>query len=83
MRDAYKLKLTHSSVLNKQGKPFVSVMFERDGDCAEGSIPDCKITKNDGFSDKEVKELEEYLHNNGQDIIDKAKKISGFTNIFG
>lgn len=82
MKDAHKLKITHSSVLNKQGKPFVSVMIEREQDCAEGSVPECRITKSKGFDEEEIGELEEYLRNHGQEIIDEAKKITGFMKLF-
>lgn len=82
MKDAHKLKITHSAVLNKQGKPFVSVMIEREKDCAEGSVPECRITKSQGFSEEEICELEEYLRNHGQEIIEDAKKITGFMNLF-
>lgn len=82
MRDAHKIKMTHSSVLNKQGKPFVSVMIEREKDCAEGSVPECRITKSQGFDEEEIRELEEYLRNHGQEIIEEAKKISGFMKLF-
>lgn len=82
MKDAHKLKMTHSSVLNKQGKPFVSVMIERERDCAEGSVPECRIIKSQGFNEEEVCELEAYLRNHRQEIIEEAKKISGFMNLF-
>lgn len=82
MRDAHKIKMTHSAVLNKQGKPFVSVMIEREKDCAEGSVPECRITKAQGFDEEEIRELEEYLRNHGQEIIEEAKKISGFMKLF-
>lgn len=82
MKDVHKLKITHSSVLNKQGKPFVSVMIEREQDCAEGSVPDCTITKSRGFDEEEIGELEEYLRSHGQEIIDEAKKITGFMKWF-
>lgn len=82
MRDAHKLKMTHSAVLNKQGKPFVSVMIEREKDCAEGSVPECTITKAQGFDEEEIHELEEYLRSHGQEIIEEAKKISGFMKLF-
>ncbi len=82
MKDAHKLKITHSSVLNKQGKPFVSVMIEREEDYAEGGVPECRITKSKGFNEEEIGELEEYLRNHGQEILNEAKKITGFMNLF-
>lgn len=70
------LKITHSTVLSKNGKPFVAVMIERGQDVAEGTVPECKITNNKGFSSGEVEELEELLRSNRQEIIDAAKGIS-------
>lgn len=43
----------------KTKKAYVS--FEDRGRTCEGTIPDCVISKNDGFSDEELHELEEYM----------------------
>lgn len=72
-----KIDFTYSCVVPKKGKPFVSVMFERGGDRAEGSVPDCSISKNKGFSQDEVKQLEQYLRENKQEIMENAKRITG------
>lgn len=71
------VKLTHSSVLYKDGKPFVSVLFEDGDKSAEGRIPDCVISMNKGFSEREAAEFEEYMRENKNEIIDAAKKITG------
>lgn len=71
-----ELTCTHSTVLSKNGKPFVSVMFERGKDRAEGTVPDCIITKNEGFTQEEVEELEDYMKAQRKEIIDGAKRIS-------
>ncbi len=78
-----KVTLTFSSVLSKNGKPMVAVRFERGTDHAEGSVPECKITKNNGFSEEEVSMLNEYLVNNKGDIISRAKSISGISHLLG
>lgn len=71
------IKLTHSSILFDKGNPFVSVLFE-DGDrSAEGRIPAGKITINKGFSSDEIKEFEEYMNENKEQIIEAAKGITG------
>lgn len=77
------LKITHSTVLSKDGKPFVAVLIERGKDMAEGTVPACKITSNQGFSSGEVEELEELLRNNRQEIIDAAKGISKLSHLLG
>ena len=71
-----ELTCTHSTVLSKNGKPFVSVMFERGKDRAEGTVPDCIITKNEGFTEEEVAELEECMKAQRKEIIEGAKRIS-------
>lgn len=80
--DANELKLTHSSILSAQGKPFVSVRFDRGRDFAEGSIPDAKIIKSVGFTEDEIIELENYLADNAKDLFIRAKDISGITHWF-
>lgn len=72
------VKLTHSSVLFSDGKPFVSVLFEDGGRSAEGRVPDCTISINKGFSEAETAEFEEYMREHRTEIIEAAKKITGF-----
>ncbi len=74
---------TYSAVVPKEGKPYIAVMFERKGGCAEGSVPACRITKSSGFSEGEVAQLENYLRENKSDIIERAKGISGIRHWFG
>lgn len=45
-------------------------------DRAEAILPDCKITKQSGFTADEINQLEQYLLQNKDDIISKAKVIS-------
>ena len=45
-------------------------------DRAEAILPDCKITKQSGFTPEEITQLEQYLIQNKDDIISKAKVIS-------
>lgn len=83
MRDESSIKITHSTVLSKDGKPFVAVSFERGEDCAEGTVPDCIILRNSGFTEDEVEELEDYMDRYKKEIIEGAKKISSFKHWFG
>ena len=77
-----EVKMPYSGIVAAGGRKKVSVTFE-DGTCiAEGSIPDCKITKNSGFTEDEIVVLEKYLQMNQMEIINKAKEISGFRTIF-
>lgn len=78
-----EMTMTYSSVLNKDGKPLVSLRFERGKDSCEAVVPDCKIIENNGFSDEEVEGLEMYLRANKKSIIENSKSISGLFNILG
>lgn len=80
--NANEIKLTHSSILSIQGKPFVSVRFDRGEDFAEGSLPDAKIMKSVGFTEDELVELETYLADNAKDLFVRAKDISGIMHWF-
>ena len=77
-----EMKMTYTSVVTKDDKPMISVKFERGKDTCEGSVPECVITKNDGFTDEEIEGLEYYLRMNTKDIIEQGKSISGLLNIF-
>lgn len=59
MRDA--LDMSVSQIFYKDGEKYAFVFFT-DGDrSAEGKIPDCKITANQGFYEEEVVQLEAYM----------------------
>ncbi len=76
-----EMKMTYSAIVrDKDNKRIVRVMFERKNgsllETAEGLVPDGKIVKSSGFSPDEIKQLEGYLWENSQSIMDEAKKIS-------
>lgn len=83
MKYEEEIRMTHSSVLSKGGKPYVSVRFERGSDMAEGSVPACKIEKSSGFTKEEIMGLEGYLELSAREILRKAKDISGIRHWFG
>lgn len=82
MNKKEELKLTHSGILVKQGRRHVSVRFERGSDIAEASLPECKVIKNQGFSEEEVAGLELYLEMKNDEIFAKAKEISNIKHWF-
>ncbi len=82
MNKEEELKLTHSGILVKQGRRHVSVRFERGSDIAEASLPECKVIKNQGFSEEEVAGLELYLEMKNDEIFAKAKEISNIKHWF-
>lgn len=77
-----EMKMTYTSVVTKDNKPLISLSFERGTDICEGTVPECIITKNNGFSDEEIEALEQYLRLNKRDIIEHAKGISGLLKFF-
>lgn len=77
-----EMKMTYTSVVTKDNKPMISIKFERGNDICEGSVPECVISKNDGFTDEEIEGLEHYLRMNKREIIEQGKSISGLLNIF-
>ncbi len=75
------MKMTYSAIVaGKDNKKVVRVSFEREGaqgkEIAEGVVPEAKIVKQNGYTEDEIKSLEEYLKSNADDIIAKAKVIS-------
>lgn len=75
------MKMTYSAILrDRDNKKVVQVLFERvengKKEIAEGVLPECRIIKQNGYSESEVSRLEEYLKENLEDIMGKAKMIS-------
>lgn len=71
-----EVKLTHSGILAKDGRRYVSVRFERGEDIAEARLPECRVTKSQGFTEEEVGSLEAYLERENDAIFAKAKEIN-------
>ena len=82
MGNKEEMKMTYSGIVVADGKKKVSIVFEAGDASAEGSLPDCKITKSTGFEEDEIVMLEKYLQMNQMEIIKKAKEITGFRNFF-
>ena len=76
MRREEEVRLTHSGIFAKDGRRCVSVRFERGRDVAEAILPACRVTKNEGFTDEEVRGLEQYLESKNDEIFAKAKEIN-------
>lgn len=72
-----EVRMTYSGILNHKGKKTVQVIFERgDFSSAEGSVPEGKITKSTGFSPEEIEELQQFLLDNTNDILERARLIN-------
>jgi len=56
-----EMNLSVSPVCMKDGKKCAYVSFSDGERCADGRIPDCKIISSNGFTEEEVKQLEDYM----------------------
>ena len=80
-----EVTFTYSGVLTRNNRKLIRVRFERKGDFgidfAEGKIPECKIEKQNGFSQEEIRQMEEYLESEKENIIHEAKKLNNIKNL--
>lgn len=79
MSDAGEMKLLISGIVDKEGNKKACVYFEDEnipGRYAEGYVPDCKIVRQQGFSEEEITKLEEYLLENIAAIKREAQDIN-------
>ncbi|MBR1524832.1 MAG: hypothetical protein IJ641_10315 [Lachnospiraceae bacterium] len=72
MGDSVDIKV--SGVFTKNGKQIAYVSFTDGVKTAEGIIPDCTITKNKGFTDDEISQLEAYMK---KDLASLKKMAAG------
>lgn len=77
-----ELKLTYSCLLPRGKEKIVRVTFERANGFAEGIVPDGKIERQKGFAEEEIVQLELYLKQNKDEIMKKAKEITGIHHWF-
>ena len=70
-----ELNMLISGVIEKDGKKKACVRFEAGDVFAEGFVPDCKIEHQNGFTDEEIKKLEEYMQDNLETIKRKAAEV--------
>ena len=63
---------------NKKGEKYAYITFTDGVREAEGIIPKCNITRNQGFADIEVNQLEKYMRDN----LTQLKKMAAGVDIF-
>ena len=78
-----EVKMIVSCVVVKDNRKIVRVSYLRGNDYADGLLPDGIIEKAGGFTDVEVRKLENYLRTNRQDILNQAKTINPLRNWLG
>lgn len=74
-----ELSMSVSPVFEKGGQKKACVSFSDKSRVAEGEIPECKIIKNQGFSEEEVEALERYMKAN----LTMLKKMASSVNVLG
>ncbi len=72
-----ELNMTVSPVCEKNGQKTAYVSFSDGARMAEGEIPDCRITKNNGFDEDEAAQLELYMKGN----LMMLKKMASSVNV--
>ena len=77
------VRLDISGISEKDGKKRACVRFTRGADCAEGYIPDCTLTKVEGFTEKEAEQLAAYLRDNLVMLKRKAASVNPLNAIMG
>lgn len=65
-----------SAVVMKDNRKIVRVSFLRGKDYAEGILPDGLIEKSGGFTEEEVRKLENFMRANRKDILEQAKEVN-------
>ncbi len=74
-----ELTMTVSPICyTKDGEKYAFISFSDGDKSAEGKIPDCKIEKNNGFSEEDVALLEMYMKKE----LKTLKKTAAGLNVF-
>ncbi len=71
-----QMNMLVSGLVGKGENKRICVYFSDKDKSAEGSIPDCRITSSKGFTNSEIAEIEEYLRENKDHIIEEARKVN-------
>lgn len=78
-----EMRMIVSAVLRKDGRSFARVSFLRDKDWAEGIVPDGVIEKSEGFTEEEIRGLQDYLVREKDMLVSQAKGVNPLRNMLG
>ncbi len=78
-----EVKLDISGVVEMDGKKIARICFTRGKDIAEGYIPDCVLTKVEGFTEAEASQLIDFLRANLTDLKKRAAAINPLNAFMG
>lgn len=76
MNQSEEIRMTYSGIVMQKGEKVVHVSFERGQDYAEGVLPSGDIKKSSGFTPEELEQLKQYLLQNAEDIVNRAKQVN-------
>lgn len=83
MKQSEEMRMTHSGIINQKGQKIVHITFERGKDYAEGTLPSGKIEKSSGFTPEEIQQLSQYILQNAEDIMARAKQVNPLRSLMG
>ena len=72
-----------SSIVGKDGKKYIYVLFSDEKRSAELRLPEGKMISNRGFTSDEVQKLEDYLAKEKNTIVAMAKNVNAMDAIMG
>ena len=78
-----EVRLDISGVVEMDGKTIAHICFTRGKDIAEGYIPDCVLTRVEGFTEEEASQLVDYLRANLTDLKKRAAGINPLNAFMG
>lgn len=61
----------------------IYINFTEGNNSAEGTLPDCVVTSNKGFSEDEIFYIEKYMRENKEFIINQAKSVNPMRSFLG
>lgn len=70
------MNMSVSSIVSKDGKREIYVLFTEGPHSAEGRLSDYKMISNNGFTQEEVDMLETYMRRETDRILQMAKNIN-------
>lgn len=71
-----EMKMSVSSIVSKEGRREIYVLFSEGSRSAEGRISDYRIIHSNGFTQEEVAMLELYMRREKDTILRMAKNIN-------
>lgn len=78
-----EVKMSVSSIVGKDGKKYIYVLFSDETRSAELRLPEGKMISNQGFTPEEVQKLEEYLAKEKETIVAMAKNVNAMNAFLG